>query len=80
MNKSDICNRLEEIFHDVFDIENDLTQTQLTQEFVEDWDSIGHVRLIVAVEQEFDVEIPLEESTKFNCFDSIISYLEKRLG
>lgn len=50
--------------------------------FVEDLgaDSLDTVELIMALEEEFDTEIPDEEAEKLASVQDAISYIEKNLG
>lgn len=42
------------------------------------WDSLGQVNLIMAIEQEFNVFIEVEEFGKLNSVPAILSYLEQQ--
>ena len=46
---------------------------------IKDWDSLGHVRLISAIEEEFKIRIPIEDAVKFNKVDMILNYLFVKL-
>ena len=50
--------------------------------FVEDLgaDSLDTVELVMALEEEFDIEIPDEEAEKITTFQSAIDYVSKKLG
>ena len=57
MKQADLIEQLTPIFQDVFD-EDDLTlSADLTADDVENWDSLTHVRLIVAIESELDIKL-----------------------
>ena len=42
-------------------------------------DSLDTVELVMALEEEFEVEIPDEEAEKIKTFDEVIVFLEDRL-
>ena len=42
------------------------------------WDSLGQVNLIMAIEQEFDVYIEVEEFGNLNSVPAILAYLGKQ--
>ena len=42
------------------------------------WDSLGHVNLIMALEQTFDVYIEAEEFASLNSVPVIVAFLESR--
>jgi acyl carrier protein len=61
MNDIEILHKIESIFHDVLD-DNDLTiSRETTANDVEDWDSLNHVQIIVAVESEFSIRFTTRE-------------------
>jgi acyl carrier protein len=51
-----ILNRLQEIFHEVFDDDSIVVTPGLTADEVDDWDSLNHIRLILAVEKSFRIK------------------------
>jgi acyl carrier protein len=56
--------KIQEVFRDVFDDEDLLVEMSTTAEDVEDWDSLSHINLVVALEKEFDVKFDLAELQK----------------
>lgn len=57
----DIKNRLAEIFRDVLDNETiELTQ-DTTASDIDEWDSLGHISLLVAIEKEFKIKFTLAD-------------------
>ncbi|MAI19612.1 MAG: acyl carrier protein [Rhodospirillaceae bacterium] len=61
MTDSEIFSRLTDIFHDVFDNDDIELTPDMTAEDVEEWDSLSHIRLIVAAEREFGVSFSSSE-------------------
>lgn len=60
MNKTELFEKLNEIFRDVFDDE-DITVTETTTAAdIEDWDSLTHIMLLSAVEDEFDIKFDMK--------------------
>ena len=41
------------------------------------WDSLGHVNLIMALEQTFDIFLDVEDFPKLNSVPAIIEYLKE---
>ena len=63
MNRTEILEKLNEVFHDVFD-NNDIVVTEQTNaNDIEEWDSLIHITLISAVEDEFDVSFSRPHET-----------------
>ena len=43
-------------------------------------DSLDMVQVLVALEDEFGIEIPDEDAQKFQTFDDFVAYMEKRVA
>jgi acyl carrier protein len=52
----DIYAGLRQIFRDVFDDETIVVTPELTASGVEDWNSLNHIRLILAVQESFKIK------------------------
>jgi acyl carrier protein len=53
--------RLERVFREVFDDESLRLTSDLSPETFPAWDSLSHVRLIMALEAEFDTKFTTDE-------------------
>ncbi|EQB91575.1 hypothetical protein C874_10275 [Elizabethkingia anophelis 502] len=61
MTREDLFKEIQEIFRDIFDDETlDITDSTNSSD-IEEWDSLNHVSLIVAIEKEFGVKFSFEE-------------------
>ena len=56
-----ILEELTPIFQDVFDDESIVVTEETNAEQIEDWDSLSHIRLVVAIEKHFGIKFRLEE-------------------
>jgi len=61
MQTSDILNRMTPIFRDIFDDDNLELTREMTAADIEDWDSLSHIRLIVAIEKAFAIRFTVPE-------------------
>ncbi len=69
---------LEKIFKDVF--KNAVTfSSELKREDVTLWDSLRHVQLLVAIENEFGVRFDGSDATKMNSISDILEILKEKL-
>ncbi|MCR5486282.1 MAG: acyl carrier protein [Lachnospiraceae bacterium] len=59
MERQEIYARLKEVFADVFDREVEL-HDETTASDVEGWDSLRHIMLISAVEEEFEIKFDMK--------------------
>ena len=56
MTREEVYETLNGVFQDVFDDERITVNDETTSDDIEDWDSLEHINLIAAVEQEFGVK------------------------
>ena len=59
MTREEVYETLNGVFQDVFDDESIEVEDATTSEDIEDWDSLEHINLIAAVEQEFGVKFSM---------------------
>lgn len=61
MEKNEILTKVQEIFRDVLDNEEIVLTNETTADDIEEWDSLSHVQLVVAVEKSFKVKFSSKE-------------------
>ena len=59
MTREEVFATLNEGFQDVFDDESITVNEETTADDIEDWDSLEHINLIAAVEQEFGMKFTM---------------------
>lgn len=59
MTREEVYERLNEVFRDVFDDEEIVVTDTTTSADIEDWDSLEHINLVSAVEQEFGIKFTM---------------------
>ena len=67
--------RVEMILARVFDISSDFQSAKKEQ--VESWDSINHLNLILALEDEFNCRIGVDEIPRLIDYNTIIEVVKK---
>ncbi len=80
MNKEEIYEKLNEVFQDVFDDDEIKVNEQTTSNDIEDWDSLEHINLIVAVEKEFGIKFNMNEVTSMKNVGEMVAIIEERVG
>ena len=65
MTREEVYERLNEVFRDVFDDEDITVNDATTADDIEDWDSLEHINLVVAVEKEFGIKFNMGEVNSF---------------
>ena len=61
MNKEKIFIKLNSIFRDIFDDESIVLSENTTAADIEDWDSLTHISLIAAIEDEFGIRFDMKD-------------------
>lgn len=61
MSRKQVYERLNNVFRDIFDDETITLTDSTTSNDIDDWDSLEHINLIVAVENEFEIKFKMNE-------------------
>jgi acyl carrier protein len=78
MNREEVYERLTEVFIDVFDDEDIKLNDNTTSDDIEDWDSLEHVNLIVAIEKEFGMKFTMGEVTGMKNVGAMVDIIVDR--
>lgn len=78
MNDQDIITRLNDVFRDVFDDDSLSVNENTTSADIEDWDSIEHINLISAVEDEFSMQFRMREVSGMKNVGEMIAIIKER--
>lgn len=80
MERSEIFNKLNEIFVDVLDPEDEVALTDgSSAEDIEEWDSLSHIQLVVAIEKEFGIKFSSLEIMKWSNVGEMVNSIEEKL-
>ena len=71
---------LTHVFHDVFDDDSIVVTPELTADDVDEWDSLAHIRLVVAVEKKFGMKFSAAEVGKLKNVGELVSLIEAKSG
>ena len=76
----DTIERLQQVFEDTFSDDSYQFSIDTTQDDVEEWDSLNQVRLLMAIEQEFDIKFDLEEMERLTGVAVISDIISEKLN
>ena len=80
MAKPETIAKMLPVFHEVFDDYTLVIGPATSAGDVEGWDSLSHIRLMVAIESVFDVRIRASEAAKLNNVGELADLIERKLG
>lgn len=61
MSREEVLEKVNDIFHEVFDDDSIVVTEETTADDVEDWDSLMHITLISEVEAEFGFKFQMKD-------------------
>ena len=66
MEKTEILEKVQEIFRDVLDNEEIVLNNETTADDIDEWDSLSHIQLIVNIEKSFKIKFTSKEILSWN--------------
>jgi len=66
MEKDEILKKVNDIFIDILDNKDIVLTYNTTANDVEDWDSLNHIQLVVAIEKQFKIRFTSQEIQRWN--------------
>ncbi|MDO4284182.1 MAG: acyl carrier protein [Eubacteriales bacterium] len=80
MDRDEIFRDLNEVFRDVFDDESITVDEETTSEDIDGWDSLEHINLIAAVEQEFGVKFTMGQVVSMKNVGEMVDIIESQVS
>ena len=80
MASESILGQLRDIMLDVFDLDDVQLTPATTADDIEEWDSLSHVRLVVAVERKFGFKLKNAEIEALKSVGDLVTLIESRAG
>ena len=79
MEKDLIFERVNKVFQTVFDDETISVNENTTSNDIEDWDSLEHISLIVAIEQEFTIKFSMGEVSNMKNVGEMVNIITSKM-
>jgi acyl carrier protein len=70
-------NKLKQVLADVFGIETGIIDENTSVDTVEEWDSLKHLNLVLALESEYDISLTEEQTVEILSYPLIKAVLEE---
>ena len=71
-----VFEKLQEIMANALELPTSAIREDSTMEEIEEWDSLGHVHIMVALEQAFDLYMDVDDFAELDSVPAILQYLE----
>lgn len=79
MDQADIWSKLTDVFRDTFDDDALTIGPETTAHDVDDWDSLRHIQLLVAVEKAFGIRFSTGEVAGLGNVGEMVDLISRRL-
>ncbi|AOZ95492.1 acyl carrier protein [Butyrivibrio hungatei] len=79
MSREEIFKALDEVFQEVFDDDEIHVTEETTANDIEDWDSLEHINLVVAVEKKFKIKFNMGEVNNMKNVGEMVDIIISRL-
>ena len=64
-------------FKETFEIDDSILDDSLEYQSIDPWDSVGHMSLMAALEDEFDIMLEMDDIVDFGSYKTGLKTLEK---
>jgi acyl carrier protein len=71
-------NKLKDIFAIIFEVDVSAINNDSSPDNIESWDSMNHMNLILAIEEEFQLKILDDDAVELLSFSEAISYVKQQ--
>ena len=78
MTRDDIYSKLTSLFQDIFDDDDLAIMPSTTARDVRGWDSLGHIRLMLATEKQFRIKFKASEVSTLQNVGELAALIESK--
>lgn len=80
MEKKEILEKVQTIFRDILDNEDIVLTNETTADDIDEWDSLSHIQLIVAIEKAFGIKFTSYEINSWIDMEEMLECIMKKLN
>lgn len=78
MDHASIKQEITDIFEEVMDLEDVALTDDTTANDIEEWDSLSHIRLIIAIERSFGIKFSNAEIESLKKFGDLVALVGRK--
>lgn len=71
---------IKELVSEVFGIDEDEVTLEVSQQSLANWDSMNHLKLVTAVEEEFEISLTMDDIENITDVKKLTEIIEKYKG
>ncbi|MGO8990629.1 MAG: acyl carrier protein [bacterium] len=75
----DVLTKIQQAFHDAFDVDSKLVSIDTTPDDIPGWDSVGHLALASSLESAFGVTFDVDDLMEMENVHEIVRILQSKL-
>ncbi len=79
MNRTEITEKVTEIFREIFDDDELVISGETTANDIEDWDSLEQINILVAIEKAFSIKFSVSEVEGLRNVGEMLDLIERKL-
>lgn len=80
MERKDLLTEIQEILAEIIDNEELVLSESTSPADVDDWDSLAHFQLVVALQKKFGVKFSIMEIQSWTTVGNIVNSINSKLG
>jgi acyl carrier protein len=69
--------KYDEVFMESFSVSSEELNSELKYDSIPEWDSVGHMNMVSALEDAFDIVLDMDDIIDFSSYDFGIQILKK---
>lgn len=79
MERKEIFDKMEEIFTDIMDLKDIKLNDETSADDIEEWDSLNHIQIIVAIEKAFGIKFSSQEMITWKNVGDMVDCIQNKI-
>lgn len=79
MERKEIFDKMEEIFTDIMDLKDIKLNDETSADDIEEWDSLSHIQIIVAIEKAFGFKFSSQEMITWKNVGDMVDCIQNKI-